>query len=63
MEQKLSHDEAAQTFAWYVPNNKMFLTKKQLLAYCRYDVNALRQACFAFRSSVWKLVKMDPFRQ
>jgi hypothetical protein len=52
MGQKLSDDEAAQTFARYEPKNKMFRNKEELLANCRDDVNVLRQACFAFRNLV-----------
>jgi hypothetical protein len=37
--------------------------KKELLDYCKDDVNVLGQACCAIRKLFLKLVEMDPFRQ
>jgi hypothetical protein len=60
----MSGDERAQVLEWYEQQkNKIFRNKEELLAYSMDDVNVLRQACCAFRTLFFKLVKMDPFRQ
>jgi len=49
MGQTMSGDEVAQFSAWNEGlKDKIFNSREELLAYCRDDVNILRQACFAF---------------
>jgi hypothetical protein len=47
----LSADERAQFLEWHLKQTgKVFLNEEELLSYCMDDVNALRQACCAFRN-------------
>jgi len=60
----MSGDGRTQFSAWYEGvKDKILKDREELLAHCMDDVNALRQACCAFRNLFLKLVKMDPFRQ
>jgi hypothetical protein len=60
----VSPDERAQFLEWHQKQTgKVFSNKEELLAYCKDDVNVLRQACCAFRNLFLKLVKMEPFME
>jgi hypothetical protein len=57
MVQTLPGDERTQFLSWHEEQkDKIFHNKEELLAYCKDDVNVLKQACCAFRNLYFKLV-------
>ena len=58
--------EAREAFiAWHkeqVENNYLFDFQKEILKYCRSDVDILRKCCLLFREMLRKETGIDPFR-
>lgn len=51
-------------FEWYndqINSNVVFDNKKELIKYCRLDVEILRKACIKFANNFWQQNKIDPF--
>ncbi|XP_054723508.1 uncharacterized protein LOC129233516 [Uloborus diversus] len=47
---------------WYEEHkNDSFIFQEEMLAYCRSDVDILRQCCIEFRSQFMAISKVDPF--
>ena len=59
----MSEIEPKKFFNWYNENaeNYIFDFKKEIVEYCRMDVEILRRACLAFRKIFLAIGKTDPF--